>query len=270
MADPNDMWQSRQETALYTSSTGYGPQELLTWNGRGAGGFSLGIIELTATVPFAPGNINNASTFGFPVRYESLGEIDPMWVVSAEPHPQVLERSVVAARRLEQHGCRAILGNCGFFGNYQKQVAEAITVPFFGSSLLQIPLVLSTLGTNQKVGVLTADGSKLEVAPALEDCGVTDRSRVVIYGVENEPEATNILSTSGHLNLQALERDLVNVARRMKQEHPDLGAIVLECTEFPPHAHAIQEAVRVPIWGFTTMAFWVQSGVVRHRYTGWA
>ena len=199
---------------------------------------SLGIIELTAMVPFAPGNINNASTFDFPVRYESLGDIDPMWVVAAEPHPKVLERAVAAARKLERHGCRAILGNCGFFGNYQKQVAAEITVPFFGSSLLQIPMVLSTLGRDQKVGVLTADGSKLEVAPALEDCGVTSRDRVVIYGVENEPEAVNILNTTGHLNLEALEQDLVNIARRMLSDHPDIGSIVLECTEFPPHAHA--------------------------------
>jgi hypothetical protein len=36
-------------------------------------------------------------------------------------------------------------------------------------------MVLSTLGPDQKVGALTADGSKLEVATALEDCGVTSR-----------------------------------------------------------------------------------------------
>lgn len=270
MAGPDDMWGSRRETALYTRTEGYGTEPLLSWDGRGAGGFSLGIIELMATVPFAPGNINNASTFDFPVRYESLGEIDPMWVVSAELHPKVLERSVAAAQKLEQYGCRAIIGNCGFFGNYQQKVAAETTVPFFGSSLLQIPFVLATLAPSQKVGVLTADGSKLEVAPALENCGVTDRNRVVIYGVENEPEATNILNTTGHLDLAALERDLVNVARHMVDDNADVGAVVLECTEFPPHAHAIQEAVRMPVWGFTTMAYWVHSGVIRHRYTGWA
>ena len=269
MTNTTEMQSSKQESALYTCTTGYGSKEILSWEGRGATGFSLGVVELTANIPFAPGNVNNASTFDFPVRYESLGDIDPMWVVAAEPHPEVIKRSIVAAQKLESHGCRAVIGNCGFFGNYQPQVAAELKIPFFGSSLLQIPMVLASMGRDQKVGVLTADGSKLEVAPALENCGVTDRERVVIYGVENEPEAVNILSTSGHLNLSNLERDLVNVAKRMVAENPDVGAIILECTEFPPHAHAIQDAAHKPVWGFTTMAYWIHNGLVRKQFTGW-
>jgi len=221
-------------------------------------------------IGFAPGNINNASTFDFPVRYESLGEVDPMWVVSVEPHPEIVKRSIEAAQKLEHYGCRAVMGNCGFFGNYRPQVAAALRVPFFGSSLMQIPSVLASMGPDQKVGVLTADGAKLKVAPALEYCGVADLNRVVIYGLENEPEAkVGILSTPGHLNLANLERDLVGVAQTMVAEHPDIGAIVLECSGFPPHAHAIQNAVRKPVWGFTTMAYWIHAGLVRQPYTGW-
>ena len=110
-------------------------------------------------------------------------------------------------------GCRAVIGNCGFFGNYQPQVAAELKIPFFGSSLLQIPMVLASMGSDQKVGVLTADGSKLKVAPALENCGVTDLDRVVIYGIEDEPAAVFILGESGHMNLSSVEGDLVNVAR---------------------------------------------------------
>ena len=261
-------FEARQQTALYTCTTGYNDQDVRSGH-VGATGFVLGIIELSVNIGYGPGNINNASTFGFPVRYESLGEVDPMWVVATDPHPEILKKSVAAGKKLEQHGCRAVMGNCGFFGNYQPQVAAELTVPFFGSSLLQVPLALASLGSSQKVGILTADGSKLEVAPALEYCGVTDLSRVVIRGVENEPEAVNILSTSGHLNLRNLERDLVGVARKMVDEHPDIGIIILECSEFPPHAHAIQDAVRRPVWGFATLANWIFAGTVRQPYTGW-
>ena len=261
-------WQARGETALYTCTTGYDGKEVKSGH-LGATGFVLGIIELSVNIGFAPGNINNASTFGFPVRYESLGDIDPMWVVATDPHPEITKRSIAAGKKLEQAGCRAVMGNCGFFGNYQPQVAAELTVPFFGSSLLQVPLALATMGPDQKVGILTADGSKLEVAPALEYCGVTDLSRVVIRGVENEPEAANILTTTGHLNLENLERDLVGVATKMVKDHPDIGVIILECSEFPPHAHAIQDAVRRPVWGFATLANWIYSGVVRQPYTGW-
>ena len=49
----SEMKQSQAETALYTSTTGYGDKEILSWPNRGATGFSLGIIELTANIPFA-------------------------------------------------------------------------------------------------------------------------------------------------------------------------------------------------------------------------
>ena len=66
-----------------------------------------------------------------------------------------------------------------------------------------------------------------------------------------------------------LERDLVGIARKMVDANPEIGAIVLECSEFPPHAHAIQDAVRRPVWGFTTMAYWIHAGLIRKPFTGW-
>lgn len=265
----SEMQNSRQKTALYTYSTGYNDQDLYSWDGKGADGMSLGIIELSTRIPYAPGNINNASTFNFPVRYESLGEIDPHWVVSSEPHPEVIKRSIAAAKKLEMLGCRAVMGNCGFFANYQPMVSAELTVPFFGSSLLQIPMLLPTIRPDQKVGVLTAD-SKLKDAPALEYCGVTDRSRVVVYGVENEPEVSgNHLAVTGKLNLARFEQDLVNVLTRMMDENPDIGVVVLECTEFEVHAKKLQEVARRPMWGFTTLAYWIQEGLIRKSYSGW-
>ena len=264
-----EMQNAKEKTALYTYSTGISELDLYSWEGRGANGRSLGIIELTTRIPYAPGNINNASTFNFPVRYESLGEIDPHWVVSSDPHPEVTKRSIAAAQKLEMLGCRAVLGNCGFFGNYQPFVAAELKIPFFGSSLMQIPMLLASMGSDQKVGVLTAD-SKLKDAPALEYCGVTDRSRVVVFGVENEPEVSgNHLAVTGKLNLERFEQDLVNRLSQMLKENPDIGAIVLECTEFEVHAKKLQEVARRPIWGFTTLAFWVQDGLVRKEYSGW-
>ena len=263
--------ESRQETALYTSTMGYRTDDVVrTWEGRGSDGNSLGIIELTVNIPFIPGNINNASTFDFPVRYESLGEIDPHWVVSDEPHPEVIKRSIEAGRRLQHRGCRAIMGNCGFFGNYQPFVAAELDVPFFGSSLMQIPMLLAAMGEDQIVGVLTADGPALEAGPALEYSGVTSRERLVIYGMQDEPEFSgNLLSVTGRLSPSKIEQELVEVATKMVDEHPNVGAILLECSELPPHAHAIQNAVRRPMWGFTTLANWIHSGVVRRPYAGW-
>jgi hypothetical protein len=217
--------------------------------------------------PMLPGNMGNASTFDFPLMWEPM-EVTGDMVVSSKPHPEVLKRSIAAGKNLQAQGVRAICGNCGFFANYQQPIADALNVPFFSSSLLQIPLMLMSLKSNQKVGVITANGPILEAAPALENCGVTDRSRVVIAGAENTSEMKRILATSGEYNPRKFELQLVELAKTMVAENPDIGAIMLECTELAPHGRAVQKAVAMPVWGFPTMVNWIYSGAVRQSFSG--
>jgi hypothetical protein len=132
---------------------------------------------------------------------------------------------------------------CGFFANYQQAIADELKVPFFGTSLLQIPMILMGLGKGQKLGIITADGPKLLGAPALESSGLTDRNRVVVYGAENTSQMKRILATEGAYNPRIFETELVDIAKTMVEEHAEVGSILLECTELPPHARAIQKAV---------------------------
>jgi hypothetical protein len=166
-------------------------------------------------------------------------------------------------------GVRAIVGNCGFFANYQPQVAKEISVPFFSSSLMQIPMVMASIRPDQVVGVLTANGATLKSAPALKYSGVTDMARVVIYGAEHGENMKKILSDSDNYNMKGLEQELVALAKKMVKEHPEVGAVVLECTEFPPHAFAIQNTIRRNVWDFTTLVNWMHYGAVRRPFTGW-
>jgi len=252
---------------MYTHSEYWGEGDVTWWEGRRVGGIAIGVIQLSANIPMIPGNMGNSSTFDFPLMYEPM-EVTGDMVVSSKPHPEVLKRSVEAGKRLEAQGVRAICGNCGFFANYQQQVAAELDVPFFSSSLLQIPLMLVSLRPDEKVGVITADGPKLSEAPALENCGVTDRSRVVIAGAENTSEMKRILTTSGAYNPRKFELQLVEIAKQMVSDNPEIKAILLECTELPPHARAIQKAVGMPVWGFPSMVDWIYAGVVRRNFTG--
>ena len=250
-----------------THSEYWSEDDVVWWEGRRVGGVGIGVIQLIANIPMIPGNMGNVSTFGFPLLYEPVDVTGDM-VVSSEPHPDVLKRSVGAARKLEAQGCRAIVGNCGFFANYQPQIAEQLDTPFFSSSLLQIPLILMSLKPDQKLGVMTADGPTLEAAPALENCGVSDRSRLIIVGLEETSEMKKILATIDRHNPRRFELQLVETAKRMAADHEDMGAILLECTELPPHARAIQKSVGMPVWGFPSMVNWVYAGVVRRSYAG--
>ena len=41
----------------------------------------------------------------------------------------------------------------------------------------------------------------------------------------------------------------------------DVGAIVLECTNMPPYAHAIQESLRMPVYDIYSLITWLHAGL---------
>jgi len=269
-SDSSARWKA-EPGDLYTETRGYGDKDVTGWKGRRVYGATVGILQLPANIPMLPGDVGNPTTFTFPVLYELIPDIDPFWVLASEPHPEVLKGTIAACKRLELQGVQSIIGNCGFFANYQPEVAKAIAVPFFNGSLMQVPMLLASVGSEKKVGVMTANAKLLKAAPALKNCGVAaaDMDRVVIYGNEDGEQMNKVTGETGRFNPKALERELVDLATKMVREHPDIGAVVLECTEFPPYAHAIQDAIRLSVWDFTTMANFMHAGAMRAPFTGW-
>ena len=258
---------------LYNEKRGYGDEDVTGYNGRYVYGPTVGILQLPANIPMLPGDMGNPTTFNFPVLYELIEEIDPFWVLAAEPHPVVMEKLIAGCKRLTMQGIRTIIGNCGFFANYQPEVSKSLDpgVQFFNGSLMQVPMLLNSVGSDKKVGVLTANAELLIPSPALKNSGVAaeDMDRVVIVGNEKGKEMNKITGETGRFNPKALEKELVALATKMVNEHPDIGAVVLECTEFPPYAHAIQHAIRRNVWDFVTMTNFMHAGAMRAPYTGW-
>jgi len=257
---------------LYTETRGYNDKDVTGWKGRTVYGPTVGIIQLPANIPMLPGDMGNPTTFNFPVLYELITDIDPFWVLASEPHPVVMEKTIEACKNLEMQGVRSIIGNCGFFANYQPEVAKHINIPFFNGSLMQVPMILTSIGLEKKVGILTANKPLLVDAPACKNCGVSDddfKNRIVIYGAEEGEMMNRVTGEKGSFNPKALERELVDLANKMIAENPDIGAVVLECTEFPPYAHAIQDAIRLPVWDFVTMTNFMHAGAMRTPFTGW-
>jgi len=258
---------------LYNEQRGYGDKDVTGYKGRYIYGATVGILQLPANIPMLPGDLGNPTTFDFPVLYELIEEIDPFWVLAEEPHPVVMEKVIAACKRLTMQGVTTIIGNCGFFANYQPEVAESLDpgVQFFPSSLNQVPMLLISIGSNKKVGILTASKKLLMPSPALKNVGVTDEDmkRIVVYGNEDGEQMKLVTGETGRFNPKALEKELVDLATKMIKEHPDVGAVVLECTEFPPYAHAIQNAIRRNVWDFVTMTNFMHAGAMRTPFTGW-
>ncbi len=62
--------------------------------------------------------------------------------------------------------------------------------------------------------------------------------------MEEEPLFTKVFQENRfEFDEEQMGADMVNVARRLVAEHPDIGAILFECTNMPPYAQAGQEAV---------------------------
>jgi len=255
---------------MYSYTNNIRDEELSVGGAQFVGGVALGIILFGKTgYALPPGSVENATTFNFPVYYKAIEAASVESVVSPELDNDVLEQLIVAGREMEEQGCRAIIGACGYFANYLPDVKKALNVPCFFSSLMQIPLILCSLQNNRKIGVLCADGRVLSSAPVLRNCGVDDLSRVVISGAEVLPEMQKILNGVGGYNAATLEKGLIELAKQMVKEDPDIGAFLLECTLFPTHARAVQEAVRLPVFDFTTLINWVYSAIVRRSFPGY-
>ncbi len=255
---------------MYTYTSHLKDEEVHSIDGQVVAGVAIGIILFgQAGYAMPPGSVENATSFKYPVLYTSIEAASVESVVSPDLDPAVLSQLIEAGKHLQRQGCRAIIGACGFFGNYLPQVVNELDVPCFFSSLMQVPLIVNSLKPEQKVGVLTANGEVLHGASVLKNCGIEDPSRVIISGAEVLPEMQKILAGEGHYNVYQLEQGLMQLARDMVKERPEVGAMLLECTLFPTHARAVQEAVRLPVYDFVTLIDWVYSAVVRRRFPGY-
>jgi hypothetical protein len=233
-----------------------------SWDGE-----SIGILILDAAYPCVPGNVGNASTFDFPVRYKEVRGASIERLLN-QRDPSLLEPFLEGARQLQDEGVKAITGACGFMALFQPQVAEAVEIPVFLSSLLQIPFIHRTLKKDQKIGVITANKSVL-TPEHFANVGVGSEIPLALYGMEEQEEFySSVLLEKGTMDSDKVEEEVVGVAQQMIEEHPEVGAIVLECSDLPPYGFAVQQATGRPVFDFITMINYVHTAVVKRRYEG--
>jgi Asp/Glu/hydantoin racemase len=202
-------------------------------------GFTVGILMLDTRFPRIPGEMGNATTYPFPVRYHRVTGANPDLVVRRGAEG-LLPNFIDGARALEREGVGAITTNCGFLIKYQRQLAAAVSVPVFTSSLLLVPMVHRMLAPGRKVGVMTVSSATLQ-AEHLAGAGIGPDIPLAVAGMEGEKEFTRVmLGDELELDVDLAREEHVRVARRLIGEHPDIGAIVLECTNMPPYAEDIQ------------------------------
>jgi len=230
-------------------------------------GHAVGILLLDYRGPFIPGDVGNATTYGFPVLFKLVKGLTLDRVLAGDPDAEA--DIVDAARELERFGVRGISSDCGFLVQYQRAVASAVKVPVFMSSLLQIPFLSMMFDPGRPVGCLTATRKSLGNR-VLELAGIRSEINVVIHGMEDhEHFRWSILEEGGELDSDLIEKEVISEAGKMLQAQPDLGALVLECSLMPPYASAVQNATGLPVFDFVTMINYFYEGTHRRPYQGY-
>jgi aspartate/glutamate racemase len=235
--------------------------------GKNIFGVYIGILMLETHFPRIPGELGNATSFNYPVRYHIVKGASPHKVVR-EKDPALLNLFIKGAQELEKFGVRAITTNCGFLAQFQQEIANAVNVPFFSSSLMQIPMIYRMLKKDQKVGVLTVNSASL--TPDLFEKIGADGVPLVIKGLENKEEFTHVmLDNVLEMNVDKAKNENVEAAKELVRENPDIGAIVLECTNMPPYGKAIQEAIQLPVFDIFTLTDMIYNSLVKQEIHGY-
>ncbi|HYM71248.1 MAG TPA: aspartate/glutamate racemase family protein [bacterium] len=233
-------------------------------------GQAVGIIMQTDTILRLPGDVGNATTFPFPVRYEVVAGVDPADLKRPDRARAAASRFVDAARALERGGVRAIGTGCGYLALMQRELQRAVAVPVLSSSLVQVPWVAGMLPPGRRVGIVTADSRALDDA-YFEPLGWTARTvPVAVCGIENERRFVELLHRDAldDSEIAEMHAAMARLVGAFASTHPDLGALVLECTNLPPFAVSMQRACGLPVFDVVTLLGWAHAGAVRRAFAG--
>ncbi len=224
---------------------------------------AVGIVMLESRFPRIPGDVGNPVSWDFPVLYKVVPGALPGPTVRSGA-PDRLPDFIAAAEALIAEGAQGIATSCGFLVLHQAALREALGVPVLSSALMQVPMVAAMLAPGARVGVLTVSGTSLGPrhlraagAPIDTPVGTTE---------DGQEFTRAILGNAPDLDVAQAEADNVAAARALVTRHPEIGALVLECTNMVPYAAAIRAATGRPVFSIETAIRWFQSGLVPRSF----
>jgi hypothetical protein len=223
---------------------------------------ALGILVLDTRFPRVPGDVGNPATWPFPVRTKVVHEASPTRVVHGRADG-LLDAFVVAGRALADEGAGAIITTCGFLALHQRALAARLPVPFAASSLLLLPLLACMLPAGQRPGVITIDAEAL-TAEHLRAVGA-DPTTPVTAVVRDGEFARTFLGNRTTLDGAVAKREVLDAGARLVADHPDVGAIVLECANMPPYAAALRARLGLPVYDMVDLGRWLYAGLAEAR-----
>ncbi|MFB8275356.1 aspartate/glutamate racemase family protein [Nocardia colli] len=216
------------------------------------GDTTIGVLCLDTAFTKIPGHIRNPTTFDFPVDYQVVHGATPQRMVT-EADPTLLDPFIIAAKELEARGVAAITSGCGFLVIFQQQLADAVQIPLYSSSLIQVPMVHRMLGADRKVGLLVA--KKAALTPRHLNAIGGESVPICVAGMDAQPEFREVIleGRRDELNADRLGEEVLREIDQLATANPDMGALIIECTDLVPYGHAIQDRLGLPVFDIVTL-----------------
>jgi hypothetical protein len=226
--------------------------------GKALYGARVGILMLEARFPRIPGDMGNGQTWPFPVLYKVVRGASPDRVVRQRAEG-LLDAFKDAAAELVSLGADGLTTTCGFLSLYQRELAAHVNVPVATSSLMQVPLLQATLPPGKRVGIITISKASLTV-DHLKAAGVALDTPVV--GTDGGREFSRaIIGDEPQMDAAACERDILDAGDELLRKHPEVGAVLLECTNMTPYAAALRDRLRLPVQSIYSFVNWFHAGL---------
>jgi hypothetical protein len=211
---------------------------------------TLGVLMLDTRFTRFVGDIGNPQSYAEPVLFEVVRGATVDKIVPAKA-PPLIDDFVAAGERLIARGANAITTGCGFLVLNQQNLAARLKVPVATSALLLIPTLMKLLPPGRRLGVLTFSGRDLTPAHFVAAGASPDTP---VEGVTQDGVFQSaIYERPCDDGVAAREGEVVAAAQRLIARHSDIGAILFECTNFPPHRAAVAAATGLPIYDVFTL-----------------
>ena len=235
----------------------------IVYGGKNFYGASVGILMLETKFPRVHGDIGNGTTWPFTVMLRTVKGASLDLVVNKRADG-LLDAFVEEGLELVAQGADGITTSCGFMSLYQKELADRLPVPVASSSLMQVGLINQMLGSGRCAGVITVKQQSLS-DDHLRAVGVP--LETPIMGTEHGVEFTRaVLGDEEQLNTRLATQDLVKTGLMLKENNPEVGAIVLECTNMAPYAAVVRQVTGLPVYSIYSFIQWFQAGLLPRRF----
>jgi hypothetical protein len=223
----------------------------------------LGVIRLDYNYPPAPGDIDCPDSYDYDVIYRVIPGLTFSMCQSGRMTPAVEKNFIDGIVWLHAKGCCGITGDCGFMMYFQRLARMHTTLPVFMSSLSILPAVTCGFSSTELIAIFTANSKTLApMRPLIKDeCGVDpEERRFIIVGCEDVP-GFEAVAAGDKVDVNRVTPGMVAKARETQARYSNLRGILLECTELPPYADAIRQALHpIPVWDAITACNFFISG----------